>query len=44
MNTTTSITPTETWLSSLGLEAVEVDRCPVAECTVCGPRPLVIAA
>ncbi|HLA66747.1 MAG TPA: hypothetical protein VJP05_04625 [Acidimicrobiia bacterium] len=44
MNTTMSITPIETWLVSLGLEAVEVDRCPVAECTVCGPPTSVIAA
>ena len=40
----TSTTMTEAWLARLGLEAVEVDRCPVAECEVCGPLSVGAAA
>ncbi|HEX9978723.1 MAG TPA: hypothetical protein VGB41_08860 [Acidimicrobiia bacterium] len=37
-------TAVEAWLARLGLEAVEVDRCPVAECEVCGPLSVGAAA
>ncbi|MFH1104407.1 MAG: hypothetical protein V1757_05635 [Actinomycetota bacterium] len=37
-------TAVETWLARLGLGAVEVDRCPVAECEVCGPLSVGAAA
>jgi hypothetical protein len=44
-NTTTNSTtgsrldpPTTTeWLAGLGIDAVEVDACPVADCAVCRP-------
>jgi hypothetical protein len=41
---TTTISPIEAWLASLDLDAVEVDRCPVADCEVCGPLPVATAA
>ena len=40
---TVAPTPTESWLLALGLEATEVERCPVADCDVCA-RPLHRAA
>jgi len=39
-----TLTPVERWLAGLGLDAVEVDRCPAAECALCGPLPLFVAA
>lgn len=43
-NTPTVRTPVEQWLAGLGLDAVEVGRCPVPGCEVCGPPLLVVAA
>jgi len=42
--TITTRTPVEQWLAELGLDATEVEACPVAECELCRPAPVVAAA
>ncbi len=40
----TTKTPIEQWLAGLGLEATEVDACPVAGCALCHAAPVAVAA